>query len=174
MSCTCTVDRLQKKHVVLRFVREELLYDTKNYCYIEGDTMQTTDEHQKHQVFDVGESGNVDRVTRMLDLVFSQVEVMCFPFSKREMNDMCSYDDELEESEEYVLRLNVPQTFDGTRAKMLEKSIHELLVYRVVEDWLSITKPGSDVVWKEKADTLRSQILSTLRGGTFTRSLSTF
>lgn len=165
---------LPRKHVVLHFLRDELLYDIKNYCYIEGDTMEATDEHQKHQVFDVGECGNVDRVTRVLDLVFSQVEELCSPFSRCEVADVSCRDDELEETDEYVLHLSVPPSFGESRVNLVEKTVHELLVCRVVEDWLSITKPGRDEIWKRKADALQSQLLSSLRGGAFLRSLSPF
>ena len=56
------------KKITLRFKREELLYDCKNYAYVEGDVMKTDDAHDRHQVQDIAEVGNVDRLTRVFDL----------------------------------------------------------------------------------------------------------
>ena len=60
------------KTVTLTFKRDELLYDIKNMGFVEGDTKKVESEHERHQVMDVGEDGNVDRVTRVLDLTFSE------------------------------------------------------------------------------------------------------
>ncbi len=148
-------------HAVLTFIREELLYDIKNYCFIEGD-IKEGDEHQKHQVFDVCEDGNIDRVTRVLDLTFEQCVDMCYPYTKREVCNMARRDDELEEEDEYVMRMNLPQWFSDTTVSLLEKLIHELLVYRVMEDWLSITHPEAATKWKEKAENAEKEISSAL------------
>ena len=124
--------------------------------------MKEGDEHQKHQVFDVCEEGNIDRVTRVLDLTFEQCVDLCYPYSKREVKLCTRRDDELEAEDEYVMYLNVPNTFSETTVTLLEKYIHELLVYRVVEDWLSITHPDSAGKWREKADKIEGDILSAI------------
>ncbi len=150
------------KEAVLHFLREELLYDIRNYCFIEGDTMERDDEHAKHQVFDVGEKGNVDRVTRVLDLAFAQCVELCYPYSKKELKERSSRDDELEEEEEYILRLRLPDGFSDTTVTLLEKLIHELLVYKVVKDWMSLTKPESKKAWEERIQEAEQEILSML------------
>lgn len=147
--------------VILTFIRKELLYDIRNLCFVEGDLMEG-DEHSKHQVFDVGEDGNVDRATRVLDLTFSQCVELCYPYSKREVKPCTRRDDELEYEDEYVMHLNVPHTFSETTVTLLEKYIHELLVYRVLEDWLGITKPDAAAKWKEKADNIETDIIATI------------
>ena len=62
----------RKKSVRLTFKREELLYDIRNNAYVEGDVMQVNDAHDRHQVQDIGEEGNIDRVTRVLDLAHAE------------------------------------------------------------------------------------------------------
>lgn len=154
------------KEATLHFEREELLYDIRNYCYIEGDLMERKDEHAKHQVFDVGEKGNVDRVTRVLDLAFAQCVELCYPYSKKELSGKTSRDDELEEEDEYVLRLHLPDGFSDTTVTLLEKLIHELLVYKVMVDWLSITKPESKQNWQEKVEAAEADVLGMLNART--------
>ena len=78
---------LKQKQVTLVFKREELLYDAENYSFVEGDIMQAEDEHARHQVFDIGQDGNVDRVTRILNLVHSECVEMLFPYTKEEISD---------------------------------------------------------------------------------------
>lgn len=151
-----------EKHVTLRFGREELLYDIRNYCYVEGDIMERQDEHAKHQVFDVGEKGNIDRVTRVLDLAFSQCVDLCYPYTKKEVRACSGRDDELEETDEYVMTMRVPDGFSETTVTYMEKLIHELMVYKVMVDWMSITKPESKPAWQEKLDNTENEIRSVL------------
>ena len=157
--------KVQGSLAVLTFARSELLYDIENYCFIEGDQKEG-DEHSKHQVFDVAQEGNIDRVTRVLDLTFEQCVNMCFPYTKKEVCKFTRRDDELEEEDEYVIRLNLPAHFSETTVSLLEKLIHEILVYRVMEDWLSITDPKQSEKWKEKADKLEKEVSSALSNRT--------
>lgn len=151
-----------RKHLTIVFKRPELLYDIQNYAYIEGDTKQADDEHQKHQVFDVAEDGNIDRVTRVLDLAFAQCVELCYPYSKVDVADDGYIDDEFEESECYVLYLSVPDDMSATTINLLEKTIHELLVYKVMADWMSITKPESVATWQTKITELEGRVSTML------------
>lgn len=150
------------KTVTLTFKREELLYDCKNLGYIEGDVMRTQDEHDRHQVMDIGEDGNVDRVTRILDLAIAQCVEMCYPYSKLPVEDVTEMDDTLTETNAYVVQLLVPDDFSQTTVTLLERLIHELLVCRVMADWMSITKPESKANWEGKIEGLEAEILGNL------------
>ena len=152
----------KKKRVTLTFKREEILYDCKNYAYIEGDVMKTEDEHARHQVMDIAEDGNIDRVTRMLDLAFAQCVESCYPYSKVEVDDGTTADDTLEEREQFVLGLLVPDDFSQTTVELVRRLVHELLVYRVMADWTSHTKPESEGKWTKKADDTERELVSSL------------
>ena len=173
MNGICGVRRCM---VTLRFVRDELLYDIKNYCYVEGDTMERGDEHAKHQVFDVGETGNIDLVTRKLDVSFWKCVDLCYPYTKRALCHDMSRENELEEDDEYVMRMSVPPGFSETTVEYLTKLIHELMVYMVMAYWMSITKPESTETWQKKAESAEHEILTTLnnRIGRVRRTLSPF
>lgn len=162
--------------VHLNFATSNILYDIKNYAYIEGDILQADDEHARHQVFDVCEDGNVDRVTRVLDLTMARVVELLYPYAKKEVREHSCRDNELEEEDEYVIKLQVPDSFSETTVTLLEKLIHELLVCTVLADWFSITKPSSTETWAARAATLEAEIrrAKNSRSGRLTRKMYPF
>ena len=146
------------KKITLRFKREELLYDCKNYAYVEGDVMKTDDAHDRHQVQDIAEVGNVDRLTRVFDLAIAECVEFCYPYSKVDVEDNTDMNDVLENTEEYVVNLMVPDDFSQTTATLLERYIHEFLVCRALGDWFSITYPDKSATWLAKAEDAQEQI----------------
>ena len=151
MPC-CRKKKVRTKTVSLVFKRSELLYDCANLGYVHGDTMHTDDEHDRHQVMDIVEDGNVDRVTRVLNLTISAVREALYPYTKIEAEDGEARIDTLINPQWYTVEMLVPDEFSKTTLTLLEQLIHELLVARVMEDWLSITYPEKASIWKVKAD----------------------
>ena len=170
MSCSKGV-----KNVTLTFKMSELLYDAANYSYIEADIMKGDDEHIRHQVFDIGQNGNVDRVTRVLNLAHAECIEMLFPYTKRETL-VSELNDILSAPEEYHIVMSVPYNFSETTVVLLKTLIHEYLVCRVLEDWMSITKPESQSNWNNKLESIRRkiQISLTSRGTVLRRKQSPF
>ncbi len=157
------------KTVTLTFLREQLLYDIKNLAYVEGDVLPYDAQHSKHQVQDIGEEGNVDRVTRMLDLALAHCVEALYPFSKVDVESGVVLDDTLTETPTYTVELLVPDDFSDTTAKYLEQLIHNLLVYYVLADWMSIANvanPKSAANWAAKAQDLEDEIKSKLNAKT--------
>lgn len=154
-----------KKRARLSFLREQLLYDIKNIAYVEGDVIPTDDEHDRHQIMDIGEDGNVDRVTRVLDLGIAHCRELLFPYTRSDINAEETRDDVLTTPDEYLIELNLPDDFSQSTLTYLEKLIHEYLVYWVLMDWMSITNlrnPGSASSWAAKLKSLEDDIESTL------------
>lgn len=157
------------KTVTLTFYREQLLYDIKNLAYVEGDVLSDEAQHSKHQVQDIGEEGNIDRVTRMLDLALAHCVEVLYPFSKVDVESGVVLDDTLTETPTYTVTLLVPDDFSDTTAKYLEQLIHNLLVYYVLADWMSIANvanPKSAANWAAKAQDLEDEIKSKLNART--------
>ncbi|RXE71582.1 hypothetical protein ED352_04560 [Muribaculaceae bacterium Isolate-002 (NCI)] len=156
MSCFLDDDN-GTRVAVLMFKREELLYDIKNYAFIEGSVMDTESNHNRHMVQDVGETGNVDRVTRVLDLRVAKCKEFLYPYTKREIRRSV-LDDKLREPGVYGIVLKVPATYSQTTLQLLEKLIHEYLVCEAVADWMSITNTAKAEIWKAKASEAESEI----------------
>lgn len=162
----CGREESGKREVMLIFKRDQLLYDIKNCCYVEGHIMVESHDEVRHMVQDVGEEGNVDRVTRMLDVAHADIVERLYPFTKREISKPV-YVDLLRDRPVYGIALSVPETFSQTTINLLGELIHELLVCTAVEDWLSTTNPPKAVVWDRKKEALYTritQIRNTRRG----------
>lgn len=145
-------DAARTKVVTLNFLRSELLYDAQNYAFVLGDVMKVNDEHQRHQLQDIVEDGNRDRVTRVLNLWMAIIREALYPYTKNEVEDGESRTDTLTEVEEYSISMLVPDDYSKTTITLLEQLIHEILICRVLEDWVSITDPGHEDIWKQKAE----------------------
>ena len=154
----------RNKTVTLTFFRSELVYDCENYSFVEADIMQEAEQHAKHQVFDIAQDGNVDRVTRVLNLCFAHCVELCYPYSRETVDDGMATTDVLVAHDKYELVLRVPDDFSATTVKYLTKLIHELMVDWVMQDWMSITKPASKATWQEKIDAIEGKVSTTLKG----------
>lgn len=157
------------KTVTLTFYREQLLYDIKNLAYVEGDVLPEEAQHSKHQVQDIGDEGNIDRVTRMLDLALAHCVEVLYPFSKVDVENGLVLNDNLTETATYTVTLLVPDDFSDTTAKYLEQLIHNLLVYYVLADWMSIANvanPNSAANWAAKAQDTEDKIKGKLNART--------
>lgn len=166
------------KIVKLTFKREELLYDINTYGYVQGDVMPDETQHAKHQTQDIGQDGNVDMVTRLLDLYFTMmVDKYLYPYTKhavqrfdppaedtkpKEPTPDATDNDVLKDTYIYTIRMQVPEDFSVTTVNYLEQLIHNFLVWRVLRDWLLITNPQAAQMWGAKADEALDAVKSAL------------
>ena len=164
-------DYSDKRIVRLKFLRKEMLYDIKNYAFVEADVMGEEKQHAQHVLAEIGEDGNVDRVSRILAVVHTAVIEMLFPYTKAEPIEE-EIDNCLHAPEEYVVEMNVPNTMSRTTMHHLSKLIHEYMVYCVLADWLSITNPHAAANWGAKAEAIKEEIeeVKNLRRKAFTRA----
>lgn len=164
----CGSQATGKRLVAIILKREQLLYDIGNYCYVEGDIMPEESQHSRHTVQDVVQEGNVDRVTRVLDLAHADVVERLYPFTQHEIHHP-ALDDRLREKPVYSIFLNVPESYSQTTLNLLGKLIHELMVCLAVADWMSIANPPKEETWRRKVvDTLAriNQVKGQTRGRT--------
>ncbi len=169
--CICgeTNNNKGNRPVRLKFLRSQLLYDIKNYAYVEADVMGEEKQHAQHVLAEIGEEGNVDRVSRILAVVHAAVIEMLYPYTKaepiEEEIDNCLY-----APDAYEIELNVPTAMSRTTLHLLSRLIHEYMVYRVLADWLSITNPEAAANWLEKAEATEKEISKAKnQRGVFTR-----
>lgn len=153
----CGREPTGKRLVVIILKREQLLYDIANYCYIEGDIMPEDTQHSRHMVQDVVQEGNVDRVTRILDLVHNDIIERLYPFTQHEIHHPV-VDDILRGKPVYGIILSVPGSYSQTTLNLLGKLIHELMVSLTVADWISITNPQKEETWRKKAEVMLERI----------------
>lgn len=171
MSCCKCNKEEERRTVFVGLRRDELLYDIRNVAWVEGDVLPTQDEHQRHQVQDIGEDGNVDRVTRTLDLAYSECVEMLFPYTKRPIEGEVGVDNSLDAREIYLIELSLPASYSVTTVTLVRKLCHEYMVARVLADWLGITNPQAAAKWAAKAEATEKEIdkVKNLRTKAFTR-----
>jgi len=173
MECIC-VNNI--KRATLRFERDELLSDIKNDAYIEWDATNKDNGHDKHLIADICEEGNIEKVTRRLDLTFAHAVELCMPYTKKWVRPRSSRNNEYDEKDEYVMYMEVPHTFSETTLDYMEELIHNLLVARVLEEWFSVTKPDAAEIYAIKASGFETEITSALthRSAPITRKMNPF
>lgn len=160
MSCILE-EQNGKVNVVLSFKREQLLYDIKNCAYAEGHVMPPDVGHKRHMVTDIGEEGNVDRVTRILDLEIAKVREMLYPYTKHDIKNP-TLNNDFKERKVYGVIMSVPAHFSQTTLTLLERLIHEYLVCRALQDWMSIVNPDKVEAWAIKAAEAEDELRVTL------------
>ena len=147
----------ETRTVRLKFLRPELLYDIKNYAFVEADVMGEEKQHGQHVLADIGEEGNVDRVNRILAVVHAAAIEMLYPYTKSEPVEE-EIDNMMVAPESYDIEMQVPLAMSRSSLQLLSKLIHEYMVYRVLADWLSITNPEASAKWMEKAKETETEI----------------
>ena len=160
-------DGRQKREVRLTFYRSELIYDVENCAHVEGDVMQAGNDHARHQLQDIAQEGNIDRVTRVLGLAHGECVEALYPYTKKQLpEERKELDDRHTEPDSYVIELRLPEDFSETTLQLLRHTIHEYMVCRVLADWMCITNPAGGVKWTEKAATHRERMREMLMSRT--------
>lgn len=160
----------------LTFSRAELQYDIENYAFIEGDAMgagiEMEEAHQKHLLQDIGQKGNNDRVSRVLDCEVARVREMLYPYTKYSIENP-ELTNKLTEPDNYGILLKLPLEFSQTSLNLLEKMVHEYLVCKVIEDWMMIVYPAKAQAWGMRAEAAAQQMRVTMntRNGRVRRRL---
>ncbi len=157
----CTTDR--NIAGTLEFQRNAVLADVKKYAYVEGDIMKAEREHDRHQVFDIAEEcGGIERVNRVMKLTYHEAVEMLYPYTVEELTEDVELDDAMVAPEAYVIHLSLPREFSATTISYLSVLLHEYFVYRIMEDWMSITNPTAQQRWLEKCESTKSKVTGAL------------
>lgn len=153
----CGAGRERTREAVLIFLRDELIYDIGNMAFVEGDIMEEGVQDSRHQLQDITADGNVDRVTRVLDLTFSWITEVLYPYARKDL-DYEWLSDKFQEKRYYALELRLPESFSDTTFVYMKNLIHELLVCRALYDWTLTTKPEAAPAWKLRGDDAASEL----------------
>lgn len=173
----CIIEEIEGggTRVLLKYYRDELLYDVANDCFIEGSVLEDAKPHNRHMIQDVCEYGNVDRVLRVINLSVAKCREMLYPYCKRDVVEE-DRDDRLRTPEVYGILLDLPAGFSETTVSLLNRQVHEFIVCRAVGDWMSVTNPTKAELWYSKANEMERDIQTSLmsRRGGLKRKLAPF
>ena len=144
--------------VMLELLKNEIVHDIKNTAYTYADSISSSvaDPHLIHNIYDVGEDGNRDRLARILDSAVEDCREMLYRYTKIEMLGGGFDSDEWEEcigsptneEEAYYLALRMPKGFSKTSVHTMMVYIHDYIVYQCLYEWMMIVYPdGADRFW---------------------------
>lgn len=177
MGCCNGSGTAAMRKVTLEFYREELEKDIAQIGYVNGDVTEAGAVHSKHQIQDIVEDGNRERVIRMLGLAHGEVLEMLYSATNSPVDDGTTDDNVYEEPEKYVVNMTVPETFSLTTVKYLREAIHEYMICRALEDWMGIARdPGQVEIWAARRDQAQKNIMKAMakRGGRLRLRLTPF
>lgn len=144
--------------VMIELLKKELVYDVKNTAYTYADSISSSvaDPHLIHNIYDVGEDGNRDKLARILDSAIEDCREMLFRYTKMEMLGGGFDSNEWEEcigsptneEESYYLAMRMPNGFSQTSVHTMMVYIHDYIVNQCLYEWLMIVYPdGADRFW---------------------------
>lgn len=153
----CRVCHLGYK-VMIELQKKELVFDIKNTAAAYADSISSSveDSHLIHNVYDVGEDGNRDKLARILDSAVEDCKELLYRFTKMEMLGSGFYSNEWEEcigsptneEESYYLAMRMPNGFSQTSVHTMTVYIHDYIVNQCLYEWLMIVYPdGADRFW---------------------------
>lgn len=146
--------------------RKALLYDIENYSFLLGNVMPEDAQPAKHQLMDVAQKGNIDVVSRMLDLAYSECQNILFPHVKDPITTDKDFGDDFltneVEAKEYIFALQLPAEVSSTTIIYLKKLIHEYMVCKVMVAWLTVNNVPARVDWEVRLEDVTSKIRSNL------------
>ena len=150
----CRVCNLGYK-VMIELLKKELVFDIKNTAAVYADSISSSvaDSHSIHNIYDVGEDGNRDKLARILDSAVEDCNEMLFRYTKMKMLGGGFDSNEWEEcigsptneEEAYYLAMRIPQGFSKTSVHTMTVYIHDYIVNQCLYEWLMIAYPdGAD------------------------------
>lgn len=144
--------------LMIEMEKEELVYDIKNTAFAFADSLPTADTDPKtlHNIYDVGEEGNRDKLARILDSTVEDCREMLFRYTKVEMQGGGFESNDWEEcvgapmndEEAYYMEMQMPQGFSKTSVHTMAVYIHDYIVNQALYEWMMIVyQTGADRFW---------------------------
>lgn len=138
------------KYVDLIFHREQLTNDIRNTAYIVARSLSEKEGNigsDTTWLTDICEDGNIERVTRMLNLAYRKLEGDLHTFTKHPSEYATILDDTYGEPEHYSMCMHVPDDFTKNSVYLIKNLIHEILTYGVVREWCDLTHHSEGMAW---------------------------
>lgn len=138
------------RHAMIELHKDELVHDVKNTAYIVANSLegQGVDNARLHNLYDVGEDGNREKLARMLDSAVEDCKERLFHYTRR--LGRCAFaSDEWEEvtgspendDEAYYLCLNTADNVSATSIRTMAVYAHDYVVYNVLKEWAVLVYP---------------------------------
>ncbi|MCH5226063.1 MAG: hypothetical protein J1D77_08665 [Muribaculaceae bacterium] len=133
----------------MKLLKKALLYDIANMAYLIADTGNDA-SHSLHRVRDICQEGNIDRVSRVLGIAYSNLLdvlrpiLISLPIDENRDHSKTPHD------YLFLFRRDHCHGYRLTPEVKLKikETTHEYMVCLVLADWLDVTFPEAADVWR--------------------------
>lgn len=134
---------------MMRIKKEALLHDISQIAYVIADMNGEIHKgHGLHQLADICQEGNIDRVARIMGLAYAEIRLALSPLLKSSIHDSGKDISAIPQD----LVINFRKNYvDEVRLRLIREAAHEFIVAKVMADWLGITLPSLSGEWKNRA-----------------------
>ena len=142
-----------------------LYADIANRLTLTADSMEAqTEGADLHTAKDAMDDGNKDTIDNLVARhVFDCINLL-YPYSKTPIERQRRDRESENEAEAYIIHLTFERPRSETSIQLLQRLIHDYIVYKCYAEWLATTVPqaGTYTMWEGKAESVREQIVTAL------------
>ena len=150
---------------IITILSREVIDDIRSAAWLESETHPDSNLHQRHEMADICEKDNAERVWRVLGLCDAEIRLVL-------RKVLSEYDDSIQSNDlmqpekwQYDFKCRLPPH----TAALLKEKIHEYMVSRVMADRMEVFIPEAALPWKLRA----SDAMTSLTAAAQTTSLLT-
>lgn len=133
---------------MIKIRSEEVIADVRSAAWLESELHPELDRHRRHEMADICEEGNIERVWRVLGIGASQVRLSMQKILCRQK--LLSPENALERPESWEFYFKCPM--QKSTISYTKEKIHEYFVAAVMADRCAVIIPKASGTWKERAD----------------------
>lgn len=135
-------------HHVLIIKSDEVVADIKSAAWLEAELHPELNLHRRHEMADICETGNIERVWRILAIKIAEIRLALLKILLPEKR--LSQTNDLQNSTSWHFRFLFPLPKDTLL--FIKEKIHELLVAAVMADRSAVIIPAAAPFWKDREE----------------------
>ena len=135
---------------------EEVMADVRSAAWLEQELHPELDRHRRHEMADICEPDNVERVWRVLGLAVAEIRRETVRIFRQEKYMAMTND--LECPEEWTFRFLFP--LPSSSVGLLREKIHEYLVASVMAERTGVIIPAAQKIWQIRASSAIAELRS--------------
>lgn len=132
----------------LHILSREVIDDIRSAAWLESELHPELDLHRRHEMADICERGNVERVWRVLGLSMAEARMALSPLlaDPRKVLE----ENILQDPKEW--RVDFREPLSSTLRLYIREKIHEFLMARTMADRCAVIIPRAAPVWADRAE----------------------
>lgn len=140
--------------MLLTILSTEVLDDVRGAAWLEAELHPELDRHRRHEMADICEPGNIERVWRVLAMADAQVRIALIRILTGQ-NDMLLVND-LQQPPAWHYRFLFP--IPTNVMSFLREKIHEYMVAAVMADRTDVIIPSAASIWRSRLEDALAQL----------------